>query len=164
MYVDHSNTSVTFLTMLHPVIENVYTRPNFYSPISKSFDRSKPKPTPIVSESNISLSNMDGLRQQYSVKGLSDQTTDLLESSGRPGTLHPYKTGWRKWGSWCKIDLISAGENCVLDFLFNLFSEGLKHRTINGYRSAISAYHEKAEGISIGQHPKVCQHQTGPQN
>ena len=45
----------------------------------------------------------------------------------------------------------------MLEFLSNLFSEGVNYRTINEYRSAISAYHEEAEGISIGQHPKVCQ-------
>ena len=56
-----------------------------------------------------------------------------------------------------KIDPISAGVNCVLEFLSNLFSEGLEYRNINEYRSAISAYHEKAEGIPIGQHPKVYQ-------
>ena len=44
----------------------------------------------------------------------------------------------------------------MLEFLSNLFSEGLEYRTINGYRSTISAYHEKAEGSPIGQHPKVC--------
>ena len=99
MYVGHNNTSVTFPTMVHPVIKNVYTRSSFHSLISKSFDRSKPEPTSIVSESNISLSGMEGLRQQYSAEGLSDQTNDLLESSRKPGTLHHYTTVWRKWGS-----------------------------------------------------------------
>ena len=155
---------MTFPIMVHPVIENAYTRSNFHSPISKSFDRPKPKLTPIVSESNISLSSMEGLWQQYSAEGLSDQTTDLLESSRRLGTLHHYKKGWQKWCSWClsrKIDPVSAGVNCVLEFLSNLFSEGLEYRTINGYRSAISAYHEEAKGIPIGQHPKVCQLLSG---
>ena len=64
--------------MVHTVIENVYTRSNFHSPFSKCFDRPKPKLTPIVSESNIS---MEGLRQQYSAEGLLDETTDLLKSS-----------------------------------------------------------------------------------
>ena len=99
VYIDHNNTSVAFPTMVHPVTENVYIRSNFHSPISKSFDRPKPKPTHIVSESNISLSGMEGIRQQYSAEGLSDQTIDLLESSRRPSRLHHYKTGWRKWGS-----------------------------------------------------------------
>ena len=62
VHVDHNNTSVAFPTMVHPVIENVYIRSNFHPPISKSFDRSKPNPTPIVTESNVSLSGMEGLR------------------------------------------------------------------------------------------------------
>ena len=36
------------------------------------------------------------------------------------------------------------------EFLSNLFSEGLEYKTSNVYRSAISAYHEKSEGMSIG--------------
>ena len=47
MYIDHNNTILAFLTMVHPVIEDVYTRSNFHSPISKSFDRPKPKQTPM---------------------------------------------------------------------------------------------------------------------
>ena len=79
--------------MLHLVNEDVYTRSNFYSPISKYFDRPKPEPTRIVSELNISLNGMEGFRQQYSAECLSDQILDLLEISRRPGTLHYCKTG-----------------------------------------------------------------------
>ena len=85
---------MAFQTMVHPVTENVYTRSTFHSPIFKSFDRRKPEPTPIASESNISLGGMEGLREQYSAEGLSDQTTDLPESSRRPSILHHYKKGW----------------------------------------------------------------------
>ena len=81
VYVDHNNSNVAFATMIHPVIENVYTTVNFHSPISKSFDSPKLKPAPVVSELNISISSMEGLRQQYSAEGLSNQTMDLLESS-----------------------------------------------------------------------------------
>lgn len=88
-----NSTSVTFPTMLHLVNEDVYTRSNFYSHISESFDRPKPEPTRIVSESNISLNGMEGFRQQYSAECLSDQILDLLEISRRPGTLHYCKTG-----------------------------------------------------------------------
>ena len=49
----------------------------------------------------------------------------------------------------------------MLELLSSFFSEGLEHKTINGYRSAISADHEKAERISIGQHLKVCQLLSG---
>ena len=74
--------------MVHPVIEKVYTKISFHPPISKYFDRPKPKLTPIVSQSNISLNSMEGLGQQYPAEGFSDQTIDLLESSLRLGTLH----------------------------------------------------------------------------
>ena len=45
----------------------------------------------------------------------------------------------------------------MLGYLSNLFWEELEYRIINGCGSAISAYLENAEGIPIGQHPKVCQ-------
>ena len=78
MYMNHNNTSVAFPTIVDPVTENVYTRSNFHSLISKSFDKPKPKPTPIVSESNISLSSMEGLLKQHSAEGLSDQSSVIL--------------------------------------------------------------------------------------
>ena len=39
---DRCTLSTIFPTMLHPVIEHLYTRSNFNSPISKSFDRHEP--------------------------------------------------------------------------------------------------------------------------
>lgn len=44
----------------------------------------------------------------------------------------------------------------VLDYLASLFESGLKYRTINLHRSAISAYHVSVDGYAIGRHPKVC--------
>ena len=49
----------------------------------------------------------------------------------------------------------------MLGYLSNLFWEELEYKIINGYRSAISAYLENAEGISIGQHLEVCQLLSG---
>ena len=110
--------------------------PIFIPPFLNLFTDPNEKPTPIVPESNICLSGMEGLRQQYSAEGLSGQTIELLKSSRRPGTLHYYKMGWSKWSSWClsrKVDPVSAGVNFVLEFLSNLFLEGLEYRSINGY-------------------------------
>lgn len=61
VYIDHNNTNLAFPTMLHPVIKDIYTRYNFYCPISKLFGRPKPGATPIVSESNINFNRMEGL-------------------------------------------------------------------------------------------------------
>ena len=49
----------------------------------------------------------------------------------------------------------------MLEFLSILFSEGLEFITINGNRSAISAFHNKVEETPIAQHPKVCQLLSG---
>ena len=66
-----------------------------------------------------------------------------------------YPVSFKKnWSRFCRC------KSCVRIFI-QLFSEGLEYRTINGYRSAISVYHEKAEGIPIAQHPKVCQLLSG---
>ena len=51
--------------------------------------------------------------------------------------------------------------NYVLDYLAELFDEGLAYRTINGACSAISAYHEKVEGTPVGKLPLVCSLLTG---
>ena len=46
------------------------------------------EPTHIFSQSNISLSSIDSLRQQYSQQGLLGETNDLLESSQKPSRTH----------------------------------------------------------------------------
>ena len=58
MYVNHNDTSVAFLTMVHLVILNVCIRSSFHFLMSKCFDRPKSKRTPIVSESNMGFSGI----------------------------------------------------------------------------------------------------------
>ena len=43
----------------------------------------------------------------------------------------------------------------ILDFLADLFEQGLEHSTIAGYRSAISSYHDSVDGCKAGEHPLV---------
>ena len=42
-----------------------------------------------------------------------------------------------------------------LDFLADLYEEGLEHRTVNSIQSAVSMTHCHVEGVPIGQHPLV---------
>ena len=37
-----------------------------------------------------------------------------------------------------------------------LFQNGLQYRTINNYRSAISAFHDHIQGKPVGEHPRIC--------
>jgi len=50
----------------------------------------------------------------------------------------------------------AASLNSILNFLSEAFEEGRLFNTIAGYRSAISAYHPPIDGVTIGNHPKVC--------
>lgn len=43
----------------------------------------------------------------------------------------------------------------IADFITEQWKSGLSYSTINGYRSAISAFHEQIEGMPVGQHPLV---------
>ena len=43
-----------------------------------------------------------------------------------------------------------------MDFLSNLFENGLQYSTINLYRSAISSCHPHIDNVPVGEHPTVC--------
>ena len=45
----------------------------------------------------------------------------------------------------------------VLNFLASQFDAGLEYRTLNIYRSALSATHPQIEGFKVGEHPLVVQ-------
>ena len=46
------------------------------------------------------------------------------------GTNTAYQSAWKKWCGWCaerKIDPLSCGVEPFLDFLADLFEQGLQH-------------------------------------
>ena len=44
----------------------------------------------------------------------------------------------------------------ILEFLSQLFQNRLQYRTIDSYRSAISAFHDHIQGKLVGGHPRIC--------
>ncbi|MEO0683599.1 MAG: tyrosine-type recombinase/integrase [Cyanobacteria bacterium J06649_11] len=48
-----------------------------------------------------------------------------------------------------------------MDFLSELFASGLGYSSIGSTRSAISAYHDPIDGISVGEHPRVSSLMSG---
>ena len=54
-----------------------------------------------------------------------------------------------------KIDPIKCPLTHTLDFLTECFHEGFQYNAIAGFRSAVSAYHDPIEGITIGLNPRV---------
>jgi site-specific recombinase XerD len=60
-----------------------------------------------------------------------------------------------------KVDPFHASLADIINFLSSRFEEGLEYATLNGYRSALSAYHPEIEGFKVGQHPRVKQFLAG---
>jgi len=74
------------------------------------------------------------------------------------GTRSHYKSAWNSFNSWCserKVNPISCSLEIILNYLGSLFEKGREYCTINGHRSAISAFHQAIEGVPVGQHPSV---------
>ena len=101
---------------------------------------------------------MAHLRESFASRGLSSETTGLLLSSWRQKTKCSYNYAFSKWADWCKQrdrDPTSGHLEDVINFLAELFGQGYQYRSLNSYRSAISAVHAKIDGHTIGQHPLV---------
>lgn len=52
-------------------------------------------------------------------------------------------------------------QHCLINFLSELAASGLEYRTVNNFRSAISAEHFPIEGKPVDEHPLVCKLMKG---
>ena len=110
---------------------------------------------------------MDSFRKRLSSEGISKESTTLTANARRSGTITHYKSSWRKWHSWCvgrQIDPIKCPLTHILDFLTECFHEGFQFNTIAGFRSAISAYHDPIEGITVGSDSRLSALLSGVSN
>ncbi|XP_074643979.1 uncharacterized protein LOC141900830 [Tubulanus polymorphus] len=74
--------------------------------------------------------------------------TRLFTLSWRQGTQSAYKSAWKKWSGWCderQIDPLQASVESIGNFLAEEFESGKQYTTLNGYRSALSAFHPEIE-------------------
>ena len=111
------------------------------------------------SEQDYKTGGLDGFRARLQEEGISKAASDLISKSRRPNSNANYESSWRKWASWCsrrETDSFSSNINEILDYLTDLYKQGLQYRTINNHRSAISAFHEQIQGKPVEEHPRVC--------
>ena len=94
--------------------------------------------------SSTQESSPDGLscvRESFSRYNFPEQVTDILMASWRKGTQKQYATYIKKWMAFCrerKIDCYSPPLSDTLQFLTDLFNQGLSYSTLNTARSALS--------------------------
>ena len=87
-------------------------------------------------------------------QGFSNQSATLLLQAWRPSTQSAYKGPWNKLVGWCgqkQVDSFQAPVELVGIILAEVFDSCLEYSTLNGYRSALSAFHPE---IMI-QHPLI---------
>lgn len=155
---DNSHSSTLAETVLvSDNVENVDRLSNEIATLEESVvsrEGSSAAPRSSVPESN----GMAAVDRQFSTKGFSERSRKLLSSSWRNGTKKDYNSKFKQFNSWCterNLDPLQASLNECADFLTSLFEKGLKYRTINGYRSMLSAILPPSDNCPIGQHPYI---------
>ncbi|KAM4690570.1 uncharacterized protein WCC33_017974 [Rhinophrynus dorsalis] len=135
-------------------------------------------PSPVVSSSVVRplrrSARVAGLRRDFlpgmvsfrgaaGFGGFSSSAATLLAESWAPGTRAMYESAWAVWCRCVERDLdpVSSSPVNVVNFLSFLFDSGKAYRTINSYRSAISAGHRPVDGVPIGQSVLVCRLMRG---
>ena len=153
-----SNSSMAVLSLVPQITSDVCEKPNPVAKTPTSIKEPSRGMPPAKPKRVSSTSGMDSVRENLVTEGISENSTKLILHARREGTLSHYESSWRKFYSWCKgkeVDPFGCPLTSILQFLTDQFKEGLEYKTIAGYRSAISAFHQPLDGCKVGSHPQV---------
>ena len=154
-----NSTSMARTTLVSNTTINADSRTNFDSSKEEQSFKSHARITPTSLKPNTSSCGISSVRKQLEEQGFSESASSIMVQARRASTTRAYKTPWRKWVVWCdqkQVDPFEAPVSLVVEFLSELYQKGLEYRTINVYRSAISAYHRPINGTQVGQIKEVC--------
>ena len=157
-YDDSCNSGLAITTPVPRSNENVHTTTNFIDLEERSLKKPTGRNSSPCPKQNFKISGMDGLRARLQKEGVSREASNLFIKSRRSSSNSNYGSAWGKWAGWCaerKIDPFCSNINQILEFLSQLFQNGLPYRTINNYSSAISAFHDHIQGKPVGEHPRI---------
>ena len=152
------NTSLADTSLVSSIIRTFDKESNNDSATAVPSEKSSGASSSSSKKSKLATSGLDSVRGKLQAEGISEKASNLILSSRRDGTTSHYESSWRKWSGWCsqrKIHPFRCPLADILEFLSVSFEEGLEYNTIAGYRSALSAYHEPIDGLSVGSHPLV---------
>ena len=131
-----------------------------YSHSAPSISRSLNERQPATSSEQPPAGWLETVCQRFETTNVSAETREILLAAWRRNTTSAYSSAWSKWVGWCgerKINPVSVSLNAILEFLKDQFKDGKAYRTINVYRSALSAVLPEIDATSVGAHPLVCQ-------
>ena len=158
-YDDPCKSSLTITTVVPRSNENVHTTTNFINLEERSLKKPTGRNSSRCPKQKFKISGMGGLRARLQKEGASREAFNLIIKSRRSRSNSNYESAWGKWAGWFaerKIDLFCSNINQILEFLSQLFQNGLQYRTINNYRSAISAFHDHIQEKTVEKHPRTC--------
>ena len=153
------STTVARSALVLSVADNDYSRTNM--PLStKGIAKKSHEGTPPLNKEQVSsFSGISSVRKQLQEHVFSKSASEIMLQARRSSTTRAYKTPWEKWVLWCngrQANPFEAPVELIVEFLTELYQQGLEYRTINVYRSAISAYHTLINGTPVGQMKEVC--------
>ena len=111
-----------------------------------------------LDSSNWRLCRVACIKRSLHLKGICANAFKLILAAWRRGTNAIYNSAWKEWHSWFLSRQVYSFRPTLADitgFLAHSFDEGLKYRTLNTYRSALSGVLPPIGGFPIGQHPLV---------
>ena len=91
--------------------------------------------------------------------GVSKLAVGLLMAYRRGGTTKHYSVYTKNWTAFClqkKVDNLQPPIREVLDFLSELYNQGLSYSAINSARGALSSYVSLDDGYMVEHDPLVC--------
>ena len=144
---------------------DVGRRPLYSSKSTESFYTRKGESTPSVEK--VNNDGLSTVRQTLQKRKVSTRSANIIMASWRSGTQKQYNMYIRKWFQFScqrKISSFQVSINDILDFLAELFENGLKYSAINSARSALSAVGLVFDGFTAGAHPLVIRFFKGVYN
>ena len=103
--------------------------------------------------SNVPSSRLETIQQHMETAGFSTQVSEAVSKSVRPSTSSLYDFKWQRFQQWRvreRRDKQPVSIPMVADFLLYLrLKQGLRHNTLEGYRSALASVLDK-QGFNMG--------------
>jgi len=101
---------------------------------------------------------MAAFRAAVAREGVSAQVATFLQASLKPSSLAAYSSAWRQWSKWCQdrhLEHNTPTLSLLLEYLWDLFSEGRVYGSLGVHRSALSTLAQPAHLHPLGSHPLV---------
>ena len=155
---DNDNTVVDNTDMVSHALEDVNQDSNFVTTTREFVDIANKErlSSPPAQENETNCVSI--IRESLKNKGFSESATNIILSSWRPGSKAQYDTYIKRWilfSTERKINPISPPLEQGIEFLTQLYNQGLGYSAINTARSALSAILLPENNVVFGENPYV---------